>query len=73
MSSCALFNCTTQSDLRSQICFEAKRMSHLLQFVVLGLLHLDFHLVAQTKFVLYVLRTAHASENTASDHDAELS
>ena len=71
MSSSALFNCTAQSDLRLQICSEAKLMSHLLQFVVLGLLHLDFHLVAHTKFVFYVLGAAHASEDSTSDHDTK--
>ena len=47
-------------------------MSHLLQFVVLGLLHLDFHLVAYAKFVLYVLRAAHATEDTSTHHDTKL-
>ena len=61
-----------QVDLRLQIWWEAKLMSHLLQFVVLGLLHLDFHLVAHTKFVLYVLRAAHATEDASTHHDAQL-
>lgn len=72
MSSSAPFDCTAQSDLRLQICSETKLMSHRLQFVVLGLLHLDFHLVAHAEFVFYVLRAAHASEDSASDHYSEL-
>ena len=67
-----MFYCTVQVDLRLQIWWEAMLMSHLLQFVVLGLLHLDFHLVAYAKFVLYVLRAAHATEDTSTHHDTKL-
>ena len=72
MSSSAPFDCTAQSDLRLQICSETKLMSHRLQFVVLGLLHLDFHLVAHAEFVFYVLGAAHASEDSTSHHDTKL-
>lgn len=71
MSSSARFNCFVQNDLRLQFCSEAKLLSHRLQFVVRGLPHLDFHLVAHAEFVLDVLRATKAAEDSTSDHDAE--
>ena len=72
MNSSAPFNCIAQSDLLLQIWSEAKLPSHLLQFVVLALLYLYFHLVADTELVLDVLRASETTEDAATNHDTEL-
>lgn len=66
------FNGTFEVDLSLEIIVEAKLLCKLLKLIISRLFHFRFDLISDTKLVLDVLGTTHASEDTTTDHDTHL-
>lgn len=66
------FNGTFEVDLSLEIIVEAKLLCQLLKLIISRLFHFRFDLISDTKLVLDVLGTTHASEDTTTDHDTHL-
>ena len=68
----AQVNQTLERHLRLQVLIYPEILGKLLKLPIGCLLNLDLNLVANTELALDVLGTAHASEDSSSDHDTKL-